>query len=130
MSKVPADLKYTKDHEWARIAGNLVVVGITDYAQDHLGDVVMVELPKVGTSVTAHKAFGSVESPKSVSDLFAPVTGKVTRVNSALDDNPEKVNGDCYGDGWVCEIEASDTSELDALLDAAAYEAYLGTLDG
>jgi glycine cleavage system H protein len=129
MSNVPADLKYTKDHEWARVSGNLVVVGITDYAQGHLGDVVMVELPKVGAAVTAHKPFGTVESPKSVSDLFAPVSGKVTRVNKALDDNPEKVNADCYGDGWVCEIEVADTTELDALLDAAAYTAFLATLD-
>lgn len=130
MSKIPAELKYTKDHEWAKVDGNLVVVGITDYAQDHLGDVVMVELPKVGQAVTAHKAFGTVESPKSVSDLFAPVSGKVTRINGALDDNPEKVNQDCYGDGWICEIEVSDASELGALLDAAAYEAFLATLDG
>jgi glycine cleavage system H protein len=129
MSNVPADLKYTKDHEWARVSGNLVVVGITDYAQSHLGDVVMVELPKVGAAVTAHKPFGTVESPKSVSDLFAPVSGKVTRVNKALDDAPEKVNNDCYGDGWVCEIEVSDASELDALLDAAGYSAFLATLD-
>lgn len=130
MSKIPAELKYTKDHEWAKVDGNLVVVGITDYAQDHLGDVVMVELPKVGQAVTAHKAFGTVESPKSVSDLFAPVSGKVTRINGALDDNPEKVNQDCYGDGWICELEVSDPSELAALLDAAAYEAFLATLDG
>jgi glycine cleavage system H protein len=130
MSKIPAELKYTKDHEWARVEGNLVVVGITDYAQDHLGDVVMVELPKVGQAVSAHKAFGTVESPKSVSDLFAPVSGKVTRINGALDDTPEKVNQDCYGDGWICEIEVSDPAELGALLDATAYEAFLATLDG
>lgn len=130
MSKIPQDLKYTKDHEWARVEGNLVTVGITDYAQDHLGDVVMVELPKVGQALTAHKPFGTVESPKSVSDLFAPVSGKVTRINGALDDNPEKVNQDCYGEGWVCTLEVSDTTELDGLLDASAYEAFLATLDG
>lgn len=130
MAKIPADLKYTKDHEWARVEGSRVVVGITDYAQDHLGDVVMVELPKVGQDVGAHKAFGTVESPKSVSDLFAPVSGKVAAVNGALDDHPEKVNEDCYGEGWICAIEVADPAELDALLDAAAYEAFLGTLDG
>lgn len=130
MSKVPADLRYTKDHEWAARAGSVVRVGITDYAQEHLGDVVMVELPKVGQTLTAHKAFGTVESPKSVSDLFAPISGRVAAVNDALDANPEKVNGDCYGDGWICEIEGADAAEFDQLMDAAAYEAFLATLDG
>ena len=129
MSKVPSDLRYTKDHEWARNEGGAVRIGITDYAQEHLGDVVMVELPKVGQALTAHKAFGTVESPKSVSDLFAPISGKVTAVNDALDANPEKVNADCYGDGWICVITPADATELDGLMDAAAYEAFLASLD-
>ncbi len=129
MSKVPADLRYTKDHEWARKDGDVVRVGITDYAQEHLGDVVMVELPKVGQSLAAHKVFGTVESPKSVSDLFAPISGTISAVNDALDANPEKVNSDCYGDGWICAITPSDAGELDALMDADAYAALLASLD-
>lgn len=129
MSKVPTDLRYTKDHEWARKDGDTVRIGITDYAQEHLGDVVMVELPKVGQALTAHKAFGTVESPKSVSDLFAPISGTVSEVNDALDANPEKINADCYGDGWICAITPTDAAELDGLMDAAAYEAFLASLD-
>ncbi len=129
MSKVPADLRYTKDHEWARKEGDVVRVGITDYAQEHLGDVVMVELPKVGLAISAHKVFGTVESPKSVSDLFAPITGSVTSANDGLDANPEKVNADCYGDGWICTIAPADPAEFDGLMDATAYEAYLSSLD-
>lgn len=129
MSKVPTDLRYTKDHEWARKDGDAVYVGITDYAQEHLGDVVMVELPKVGQSLAAHKVFGTVESPKSVSDLFAPISGTVAAVNDALDAHPEKVNSDCYGEGWICAITASDAAELDGLMDAAAYTALLASLD-
>ena len=129
MSKVPSDLRYTKDHEWARNEGGAVRIGITDYAQEHLGDVVMVELPKVGQALTAHKAFGTVESPKSVSDLFAPISGVVAAVNDALDANPEKINADSYGDGWICVITPADAAELDGLMDAAAYEAFLASLD-
>jgi len=129
MSKVPNDLRYTKDHEWARKEGDAVRIGITDYAQEHLGDVVMVELPRVGQALTAHKAFGTVESPKSVSDLFAPISGTVSAVNDALDANPEKINADCYGDGWICAITPADPAEVDGLMDAAAYEAFLASLD-
>ena len=128
-SKVPTDLRYTKDHEWARQEGELVRIGITDYAQEHLGDVVMVELPKVGQEISAHKVFGTVESPKSVSDLFAPVSGAVREVNAALDSSPEKINADCYGEGWICAVAASDPQELETLMDAAAYEAFLASLD-
>ena len=129
MAKVPAELRYTKDHEWVEKRGRAVRIGITDYAQEHLGDVVMVELPKVGQVAAAGKAFGTVESPKSVSDVFAPIGGKVTAVNSALDANPERVNSDCYGEGWIVELEPTSAAEVDALLDEAAYTAHLAELD-
>jgi glycine cleavage system H protein len=131
MSEVPSDLKYTAEHEWVRIAdgSQTVRVGITDYAQEALGDVVYVSLPEVGGKVTAGAACGEVESTKSVSDLYAPVSGTVTARNEALDDQPELINSDPYGEGWVIEIELdgdSASAELDALLDPAAY----GTLAG
>ncbi len=129
MASIPTDLKYTKDHEWARVEDGVVTVGITDYAQSHLGDVVMVELPQVGASLQHGKAFGTVESPKSVSDLYAPISGTVAAVNNVLDDNPEKVNADPYGDGWIVKIALGDAAELGQLLDAAAYEAHLAALD-
>lgn len=119
---VPADLKYTSDHEWARIEGNLVRVGITDFAQDALGDVVFVGLPEVGAAVTAGAVCGEVESTKSVSEIYAPVTGTIVEVNTGVADNPEQVNQDPYGEGWMFVVEvASDPSA--ELLDAAAYEA-------
>jgi glycine cleavage system H protein len=119
---VPADLRYSKDHEWARLesTGN-VRVGITDYAQDALGDVVFVEAPAVGTVVAAGDSFGEVESTKSVSDLYAPVSGTVIETNDVLADAPERLNDDPYGEGWICLIEPDDPSQLEALLDAAAY---------
>jgi len=125
MSEVPDDLKYTAEHEWVR-PGTTVRVGITDYAQEALGDVVYVSLPEVGASVTAGSACGEVESTKSVSDLYAPVTGTVTARNDALDDQPELINSDPYGEGWIIEIEPTDAAEVDGLLDAASY----GTLAG
>ncbi len=118
---VPDDLRYSTDHEWARAEGNRVRVGVTDYAQDALGDVVYVALPELGSSVDLGASFGEVESTKSVSDLYAPVSGTVVEVNSELIEAPERINEDPYGDGWICVIETSDGSELDALLDAAAY---------
>jgi glycine cleavage system H protein len=121
MSEIPNDLKYTKDHEWARQQGNVVVVGVTAHAQEALGDVVYVELPKVGTSITSGKQFGVIESTKAVSELFAPVTGKVVKVNDSLADNPSTVNADPYGAGWIIEVELSDPKQLDGLLDATAY---------
>jgi len=122
MSDIPNDLKYTGEHEWVRVgAGATIRVGITDYAQQALGDVVFVSLPQVGASVDSGAAFGEVESTKSVSDLFAPVSGTVTARNDALDGQPELINSDPYGEGWIVEIEVSDASQLDALLDAAAY---------
>lgn len=128
MSKYPADLKYTKDHEWARAeASGRVRVGITQYAVEQLGDVTLVDLPKVGDAIEEHGHFGDIESVKTVSELFAPVAGKVVEINGALDGTPELVNEAPYEKGWMIVLETS--SALDALMDAAAYEAYLGTLD-
>jgi glycine cleavage system H protein len=121
----PEDLKYTAEHEWARTDGNLIRVGITDYAQSALGDIVFVQLPNAGTKVTAGEPLGEVESTKSVSDIFAPVTGTVMSRNEALDSQPELVNTDPYGDGWLIEIEVADASVSDSLLDAAAYQELL-----
>ena len=118
----PKDLKYTKEHEWAVVEeGNTVRVGITDFAQDALGDVVYVDLPEPGTEVQAGASFGEVESTKSVSDLFSPVSGRIVQRNDTLDDTPELVNQDPYGDGWMVVIEISDPAELDDLLDADGY---------
>jgi glycine cleavage system H protein len=120
---VPEDLRYTEDHEWVRVEDGRVRIGITDYAQDALGDVVFVDLPPVGTPVEAGKSFAEIESTKSVSDIYAPLRGEVVEVNVDLADAPERVNEDPYGDGWLCVIEAEDLSGLDRLLDAAGYRA-------
>lgn len=122
----PAELRYSTDHEWARVEDGKVRIGITDYAQDALGDVVYVDLPEVGVAVTAGASFAEVESTKSVSDIYAPVSGTVTEVNGALSDTPERINEDPYGDGWLCIIDPSDPSEVEALLTAEAYEALVG----
>ena len=122
MANVPEDLHYSKDHEWVRVEGDVAVVGITDYAQNSLGDVVYVELPKVGEEFAANESFGSVESVKAVSEVFSPVSGKVAEVNEALNDEPEKVNGDPYGDGWMIKVRMSSPGEVDSLLTAAEYE--------
>jgi glycine cleavage system H protein len=119
----PEDLKYTEEHEWlAQTEPGTVRIGITDYAQDQLGDVVFVELPKVGAAVEAGAPFGEVESTKSVSEIFAPVAGTVSKVNNVLDDSPELINSDPYGEGWIVEINIADASALDGLMDAAAYQ--------
>jgi len=118
---VPDDLRYSADHEWARLDGSRVRVGITDYAQDALGDVVFVDLPAVGNEVTAGGALGEVESTKSVSEIYAPVSGTVVAVNTALADAPERLNEDPYGEGWICEIDVADAGQLTELLEAAAY---------
>jgi glycine cleavage system H protein len=120
--QIPDDLRYSSDHEWARADGDVVRVGITDYAQDALGDVVFVDLPKVGTDVSAGGAIGEVESTKSVSEIYAPVSGAISAINEALRGAPESVNADPYGEGWICEITTSDASEFDELLDAAHYQ--------
>jgi len=118
---VPEELRYTADHEWVRVEGNRARVGITDYAQDALGDIVFVQLPDPGAAVTAGAAFSEVESTKSVSDVYAPVTGTVIEVNDELSDAPQRLNEDPYGEGWLCVIEITDASTLGDLLDAAAY---------
>ena len=125
MSNVPGDLKYTRDHEWARQEGGRMRVGITAYAQEQLGDVVFVELPKVGARVTARQAFGVVESVKAVSDLFAPVTGEVVEANADLAHKPEIVNQDPYGKGWMIVVTPADAKQWEQLLTAAQYEEFL-----
>lgn len=121
MTTTPEDLRYTTEHEWVRADGNRVTVGITDYAQEALGDVVFVDLPDSGTEVQAGEPFGEVESTKSVSDLYAPVSGTVVERNAALADAPEQVNRDPYGQGWLVVIEVTDATGVDTLMDAAAY---------
>ncbi|MCS7078655.1 MAG: glycine cleavage system protein GcvH [Chloracidobacterium sp.] len=125
MANYPDDLQYSKDHEWIRVTGDTGRVGITHYAQESLGDVVYVDLPKVGTTVKANEPFGSVESVKAVSELFAPVSGEVIEVNTKLADAPELVNSSPYDEGWMIVIKLSNPSELDALLSAAEYEDFI-----
>jgi glycine cleavage system H protein len=125
MANVPAGLRYSKEHEWIKVEGNVGTIGITDYAQHSLGDVVFVELPPVGRVLKAHEQFGVVESVKTVSDLYSPVAGKVVAVNEALEGTPETVNNSPYEDGWIMKIELSNPADVDALLDAAAYEAHI-----
>lgn len=119
---IPKELKYSRDHEWVKINGDTVVIGITDFAQSQLGDVVFVEVPEIGVSVTVGSGFSVVESVKAVSDIYAPVTGKVIKVNDALADGPEVVNEDPYGAGWIAVIEVTDADSLSELLDSEAYE--------
>ena len=126
----PDDRKYTKEHEWAKQDGDVVVVGITDHAQDSLGDVVYIDLPEVGTELEADDTFGEIESVKAVSDLYSPISGKVVAVNEALADTPELVNKDPYGKGWMVRIEAANISELDELLDADGYDELLEDEEG
>lgn len=127
MANVPADLKYTEEHEYVKSAGaDEVVVGITDYAQGELGDVVFVELPKVGTAYKRMDSFGTIEAVKAVSELYSPLAGEVVAVNEALDANPALVNTDPYGAGWMIRLRLTDSTELDSLLDPAAYEGKIG----
>jgi glycine cleavage system H protein len=125
MANVPENLQYSKDHEWIRVEGGVGTVGITDYAQNSLGDVVYVELPKVGDTFEAHEPFGSVESVKAVSELFTPVAGEVVEVNESLQDEPEKVNTDPYGDAWMIRLRLKDAGGVDSLLSAAEYEDFI-----
>ena len=120
---IPADLRYSSDHEWIRQDGNTVTIGITEFAQDSLGDVVFVEAPEASSVVIAGDSFTEVESTKSVSDIYAPVSGTIVAINEKLDDTPELLNSDPYGDGWLCSIEMSDPSQLDGLMDADSYRA-------
>ena len=122
---IPEDLRYSSDHEWVRLEDGRVRLGITDYAQDALGDVVFVELAEVGRDVEAGVSFSEVESTKSVSDIYAPVAGTIVEVNAELSDHPELLNNDPYGDGWIAVIEISDASAVDGLLDAAGYRALI-----
>ncbi|HMS88374.1 MAG: glycine cleavage system protein GcvH [Acidimicrobiales bacterium] len=118
---IPDDLRYSSDHEWVRTEGTTVRIGITDYAQDALGDVVYVQVPEVGAVVAAGQGISEVESTKSVSDIYAPVAGTIVAVNDELDAAPERLNADPYGDGWICAIEVADAAAVDGLLDAGAY---------
>lgn len=124
MSNIPETLKYTKEDEWVLVEGDIATIGITDYAQDSLADLVYFELPEVGDTLAAGDEFGVVESVKAAADLYAPVSGEVVEVNSALEDTPELANTDPYGDAWIVKIKLSDPSEVDGLMDAAAYKAY------
>ena len=121
-----SNLKYTKEHEWIRVEGEVAYVGITDYAQGELGEIVFVEIETVGESLAENATFGSVEAVKTVSDLFMPMSGEILEMNAALEDHPELVNNDPYGDGWMIKVAINDLAELDTLLDAAAYEALIG----
>ena len=123
---VPEDLRYSADHEWVRLEGGRARIGITDYAQDQLGDVVYLELPTVGTEVTVGEKLSEVESTKSVSDIYAPLEGNVVEVNDALGQTPEKLNEDPFGEGWICVLEVTDESSVEALLDADGYRALIG----
>lgn len=123
---IPADLKYTKDHEWVRVEGDVATIGITDFAQGELGDIVYVEIETVGEELDAEEIFGSVEAVKTVSDLFMPVSGEVLEFNEALESAPESVNSDPYGKGWMVKVKMSNPSEIDGLLDAAAYQDLVG----
>jgi len=127
-TNVPAGLKYSKEHEWVKTEGNVATIGITDHAQHALGDIVFVELPKVGAEAKFMKPVGVVESVKAASDIYSPVSGKVTAVNTELTKSPESINTDCYGAGWMVKIELSSPNELNNLLDAGGYTSYLGTL--
>ena len=122
---IPADLKYTKEHEWVRMDGDIATIGITDFAQGELGDIVFVDVDTIGKEVGKDEVFGSVEAVKTVSDLFMPLSGEVLELNAELDGAPEKVNADPYGEGWMVKVKISDASQLADLMDAAAYEAHV-----
>jgi glycine cleavage system H protein len=125
MSKILENLRYSKDHEWVLIEGDVATVGITDYAQESLGDVVYIDFPRVGDSFGSHDAIGSVESVKAVSEIFTPVGGEIVEINEAVNDTPENVNSDCYGEGWMFKIKMSNALEVDAMLSNDEYEEYL-----
>ncbi len=127
MSKIPENLRYSKDHEWLSVADGVATLGITDYAQHSLGDVVYVDLPRSGDKFAAHESFGSVESVKAVSEVFTPVAGEVVEVNEALNDTPEKVNTDSYGDAWFIKVKLDNPGDEDALLSNEEYEEYLSS---
>ncbi|MCO4818292.1 MAG: glycine cleavage system protein GcvH [Bacteroidetes bacterium] len=123
---LPADLKYTKDHEWVKLEGDVVTIGVTDFAQGELGDVVFVEIETEGETLDAEDTFGTVEAVKTVSDLYMPVAGEVIEINTGLEDAPESVNNDPYGDGWMIKVRVNDTADVAALMDVDAYKAAIG----
>lgn len=123
---IPSDLRYTADHEWVRLEGNTATIGITDFAQSELGDIVFVDISSKGKSFNAHEVFGTVEAVKTVSDLFLPVAGTIAEVNTALDSAPELVNNDPYGAGWMVKVTVANAADVDALMDASAYQASIG----
>ncbi len=125
MANIPENLRYSKDHEWVSVDGDIATIGVTDYAQHSLGDVVYVDLPRVGDSFATHEAFGSVESVKAVSEIFTPVAGEVTEVNDGLNDAPESVNTDPYGAGWMLKVKMTNPNEADGMMSAVEYEEYL-----
>jgi glycine cleavage system H protein len=129
MAKPPSDVRFTKEHEWVRLDGDIATVGITDHAQEQLGDVVFVELPEIGRDVATDEACAVVESVKAASDVYAPLAGKVVETNPTIIENPSMVNSDAEGEGWFFRIELDDTAAFDALMDAAAYDEYVETLD-
>ncbi len=123
---IPAELKYTKDHEWVKLEGEVATIGITDFAQGELGDIVYVEVETIGETLDAEEVFGTVEAVKTVSDLFLPMTGEILELNEAIEDAPETVNDDPYGDGWMIKVKVSDPSQFDALLSAEDYQSLIG----
>ncbi len=123
---IPKELKYTESHEWVRLEGDVAIIGISDYAQSELGDIVFVELPEVGDAADKNEACGTIEAVKTVSDFNSPVSGEIIEVNQALEDEPTLVNTDCYEGGWIIKVKVDDASELDDLMDAAAYEEFVG----
>jgi glycine cleavage system H protein len=122
---IPENLKYTQEHEWVKIEGDIAIVGVSDFAQEQLGEVTFVELPLVGQVVKVEDVIGAIESSKAASDLFSPVAGEIIEVNNSLEESPESINNACYDDGWVCKIKVSGSDSADALMDANAYDAYL-----
>lgn len=127
MSNIPENLRYSKDHEWISVDGDIATIGITDYAQSSLGDVVYVDFPRVGDKFDAHEAFGSVESVKAVSEVFTPIAGEIAEINESLNDTPEKANSDPYGDGWFVKIKMSNPGEVDGLMSSEEYDEYLSS---
>jgi glycine cleavage system H protein len=123
---IPEELKYTKDHEWIKIEGNIATIGITDFAQGELGDIVYVDIETVDETIAQNEVFGSVEAVKTVSDLFMPLSGEIIEFNESLEDAPEKVNSDAYGEGWMIKMKITETSEIDSLLDASGYKEIIG----
>lgn len=126
---IPDNLRYTKEHEWTVVEGSVATAGITAFAVEQLGDITLVELPEIGTEIEAGATIGTIESVKAISDLYAPVSGKISEINTALEDEPEKVNEDCYNAGWMIKLELTDVGELNDLLDAAAYGTFVESLE-